>query len=153
MTDDLTARILDELVALRRSSEGVEAKQDNLQKSFVGLEAKQDNLQKSFEGLAAKQDNLETRFGGLETRQDDLHRYFGVIAEGLRSDIRQVAEGVGSVSERLERFQIETTREFSEVRAMVRLSYSELDRRLHTLEDSLESLQARVLRLESASAN
>jgi len=132
MSDDLTKRILDELVALRRSSEGVEAKQDNLQKAFVGL---------------------ETKFEGVEAKQDELHRYFGVIAEDLRSDIQQVAEGVSSVSERLDRFQVEVAREFSEVRAMIPLSYSQLDRRLRTLEDSLESLQSRVLRLESATAN
>jgi chromosome segregation ATPase len=146
---------------------GLEAKQDSLQKSFVGLEAKQDSLQESFEGLEtkfggleARQDSLqksfvglETKFEGLETKQDELHRYFGVIAEGLRSDIRQVAEGVNSVSERLDRYQAETAKEFAESRAMIRLSYSELDRRLRTLEDSLESLQSRVLRLESATAN
>ena len=132
MSDDLTKRILDELVALRRSSEGVEAKQDNLQKAFVGL---------------------ETKFEGVEAKQDELHRYFGVIAEDLRSDIQQVAEGVSSVSERLDRFQVEVAREFSEVRTMIPLSYSQLDRRLRTLEDSLESLQSRVLRLESATAN
>ena len=33
---------------------------------------------------------------------DDVKRLFGVVAEDLRSDIRQVAEGVGLLNERFD---------------------------------------------------
>jgi uncharacterized protein YceH (UPF0502 family) len=42
------------------------------------------------------------------------------------------------------------TAQFVETRAMIKLSYSELDRRVTKLEDSVVRLEARVERLESA---
>ncbi len=107
MTDDLATKILDELVALRRSTDR----------------------------LDAKVDTLDAKVDTLDAKQEELHRYFGVVSESLRSDIQQVAEGVALTNERLDRHQEENTREFSEVRSMIRLSYSELERRIRTLEE------------------
>jgi predicted RNase H-like nuclease (RuvC/YqgF family) len=78
----------------------------------------------------------------------ETRRHFDVVAEGLSSEIRQVAEGVASLDSRFERFQVEVKEEFREVRSMIKLSYTELDRRLNTLETSVHSLEARVERLE-----
>ncbi len=129
MSDDLSAKILEELVALRRSTESLEAKQEELR---LGL-------QSVAEGLGAK--------------LDDSRREFGVVTEGLRSEIQQVAEGVVLNGERLDRFQAETSREFAEVRSMFRFSHAELERRLRTLEDSSGSHEARLQRLESAASH
>lgn len=78
----------------------------------------------------------------------ETRRHFDVVAEGLRSDVRQVAEGVATVSSELKEFREEVKEEFIEVRSMIKLSYTELDRRLETLETSVHSLEARVERLE-----
>ncbi len=74
---------------------------------------------------------------------EEIKRHFGVIAEGLRSDIRLVAEGVAMNTERLDRhekeleaFRQETNRNFTELRAMISLSHGELDRRVTTLENA-----------------
>jgi chromosome segregation ATPase len=100
----------------------------------------------------------EIREEGKETRQDiaeirqngeEIRRHFDGVAEGLRGDIRQVAEGLATVNDRLDGFRAEVKEEFVEVRAMIKLSYSELDRRLRTLETSVDSLETRVGRLES----
>ncbi len=85
--------------------------------------------------------------------REEIKRHFGVIAEGLRSDIRLVADGVAMNTERLDRheeefrafrgemlgfrdemsvFRDETGRSFSELR----LSHGQLDRRLTTLENA-----------------
>jgi hypothetical protein len=80
----------------------------------------------------------------------ETRRHFGVAEEGLRRDIQRVAEQVIAVDQKLERFRGEVTQEFIEVKSMIRLSYSELDRRLRTLEDVVLTLQARVERLEAA---
>ncbi len=48
---------------------------------------------------------------------EQTRRHFDVVAEGLRSEIRQVAEGVAMNTDALERFRAETGREFAAVRA------------------------------------
>jgi hypothetical protein len=64
----------------------------------------------------------------------ETRRYFDVVAESLRGDIRRVAEGVATVDAKHERFRTEVAHEFAETRAMIKLSYSELDRRLRAVE-------------------
>lgn len=79
----------------------------------------------------------------------ETRRHFDVISEGLRSDIRQVADGVAGVSSGMQHLRSEVKVEFSELRSLIRLSYAELDRRLQTLEQAILALEARVDRLES----
>jgi hypothetical protein len=64
----------------------------------------------------------------------ELKRHFGVAIEQVRSEIRLVAEGVSAGRTEVDAFRDEVRTEFEEVRAMIRLSYAELDRRLRTLE-------------------
>src|SRR5512133_3728801 len=108
---------------------------------------------------------------------DEVKRHFGIVAEDLRSDVRAVAEGQQGIAEGLQRLEGkqdgfeakvehqldafraemhaefaavrgETTREFEETRALIRLSYSELDRRMRGLEGEVTDLRTRVGRLE-----
>ncbi len=65
---------------------------------------------------------------------DQIKRHFNVVAEALRSDIRTLAEGVGAVTARLDLFESHVAAEFGETRAMIRLSYGELERRIERLE-------------------
>ena len=163
MSDDLSAKILEELAALRRTTEGLEAKQEELRLSLQSeIRQSGDELRLSLrseirqvaEELGAKQEDL--RLGLQQVAQelgakvDDSRREFGVIAEGLRSEIQQVAEGVILNGERLDRFQTETARDFAEMRSMLRFSHGDLDRRLRTVEDASESHETRLQRLESA---
>jgi chaperonin cofactor prefoldin len=79
---------------------------------------------------------------------EDIKRHFNVVAETLRSEIRTVAEGVAATNERLDRIESRIEEEFNETRAMIRLSFGELDRRLRTLESDVGSLRARLEKLE-----
>ena len=113
---------------------------------------------------AIKQDNEQTR----------LH--FDVVAESLKSDIRLLAEGHGVLVEKvdglgtrmdrletkvdqletkvdhletkLDGFIVETRANFEEVRASIKFSYAELDRRLTFLESGFKDLSARMASLE-----
>jgi chromosome segregation ATPase len=82
----------------------------------------------------------------------EIKRHFGVVAEGLESRIQQLADGLAHLDEKVERrFDALETRmneQFEETRAMIRLSYAELDRRLRALEDGYSNLESRVERLE-----
>jgi len=45
----------------------------------------------------------------------ETRRYMGVVAEDLRSDIKAVAEGLGALDERVERFRGEVREDFGRV--------------------------------------
>jgi hypothetical protein len=95
---------------------------------------------------------------------DEIKRHFGVVVEDVRGDIRAVAEGLDLLRERFDGFEMRVDEqfrgvgeqfrlvgvEFREVKAMIRLSYAEIDRRFQTLETDVASLRARVDRIESA---
>ncbi len=76
--------------------------------------------------------------------------HFGVVAEALRSDVRQIAEGHSVIRHELQEMRNEFRDEFKEMRALMRLSFAQLDQRIGTLEAELSSLKSRVDRLEAS---
>lgn len=72
---------------------------------------------------------------------DDVKRLFGVVAEDLRSDIRQVAEGVGLLNER-----------FGGLDAKVDRMGRELTAEIRQVAGAQADLRERVTRLESGRA-
>ncbi|HRC83994.1 MAG TPA: hypothetical protein PK413_00135 [Thermoanaerobaculia bacterium] len=78
-------------------------------------------------------------------------RHFDVVAEGLRGDLRLVAEGVSATREELGSLASGTLAEFTEVRSLVRLGHQELGRRFEALEESVLELERRVGHREEAS--
>src|SRR5919108_26542 len=54
---------------------------------------------------------------------EEIKRHFGVIAEGLRSDLHQVAEGHGVIRNEVQQFREEVRQEFGEVRSFLRISF------------------------------
>lgn len=83
---------------------------------------------------------------------EEIKRHFGVVAESLRSDIRQIAEGHAVIRHELESRREEVRDEFKETRALMKLSFSQLDQRIDTLESDVSSLKSHVDRLESGQA-
>jgi hypothetical protein len=63
---------------------------------------------------------------------EEIKRHFGVVAEALRDDIRQVAEGHSVIRHEMQEFRNEVRDEFREVRSLLRLSFSQLDQRVAT---------------------
>jgi uncharacterized protein (DUF885 family) len=86
---------------------------------------------------------------------NELKRHFDIVAESLESKIQLVAEGVVNVDQKLDRrfdaLKQEIEKESEETRALIRLSYTELDRRLATLEGTVADLQSRVDAIEEKS--
>ena len=87
---------------------------------------------------------------------DEIRRHFDGVADALSSNVRMVAEGhtllrqeigglsgqVGHLEERLDRFE-------GEVKAMLRISFADLEQRVRVLETAMGDLAGRVVRLES----
>lgn len=61
---------------------------------------------------------------------EEIKRHFDVVAEGLRHDLRQVAEGHQVILTQVHQFQEEVKEEFKEGRALLKFSFAELDHRM-----------------------
>lgn len=83
---------------------------------------------------------------------EEIKRHFGVVAESLRSDIQQIAEGHEGIRRELQTQREELKDEFKDTKSLVRLSFSQLDQRVHTLESDVSALKSRVDGLESSRA-
>ncbi len=84
-----------------------------------------------------------------DAQVEEIKRHFGVVTEALRSDIRQIAEGHSSFGHELQQMRDEVREEFKEMRALLRLSFSQLDQRIRTLETDISTLKSRMDRLET----
>ncbi len=108
-----------------------------------------------FEQVDRRLDRMATK-EEVGAQQAETRRHFDVVAEGLRSQIQSVAEGVSEVSQRIDRRTIEiiakVDQESAETRAMIRVSYAQLDERIQSLEHNYAALNERVARLESGRA-
>ena len=89
--------------------------------------------------------------GRLSQSAQETRRHFEVVAEGLRGEVRLVAEGVLSLGETMDRRFREVEHGHREILAAVRFSYAELERRLGTLEDDVTRLKQRLAQLEARS--
>ena len=70
-------------------------------------------------------------------QMEEIKRHFGAVAEALRSDIRQIAEGHATIRNELHGLRDEFRGEFKEMCALMRQSFSQLDQRIHTLESDI----------------
>jgi len=84
---------------------------------------------------------LDVRFRETSQQIDDrfqqVHdeiRHTRIEVEGLRSDLRLLAEGMLGIGERLDTFQGEVKQSIEETRTFTRLSYADLERRVLPLE-------------------
>jgi predicted nucleic acid-binding Zn-ribbon protein len=91
----------------------------------------------------------------LKGFKEEIVQQFHVSTEGIRDEVRQVAEGVATVKGKLDRIHQELKTEIQETRqeilAAVKFSYAELDKRLTSLEQEFLDLKGRVARMESRS--
>jgi len=64
---------------------------------------------------------------------EEVKRHFNVVAEGLRSEIRILGGGLDATDQRLDGVLSRMADEFRDLRAVIRLSFGELDRRIRDL--------------------
>ncbi|MDY7032489.1 MAG: hypothetical protein SVY10_11365 [Thermodesulfobacteriota bacterium] len=89
----------------------------------------------------------------MENKQvEDIKRHFSVVAEGLRDEIKLVAEGVVNLNDKFEReindFRKENREAHGDIKVAIKFSYTELDRRITTLENKYEDVERRLKKLE-----
>ncbi|MBI5746243.1 MAG: hypothetical protein HZA13_04505 [Nitrospirae bacterium] len=87
--------------------------------------------------------------GYINEKSEETRRHFDVVSEGLRSDIRMIAEGHHLLDNNIERLREENEAAHKEILSAIKFSYAELDRRIRILEERYNSLEDRIRRLEA----
>lgn len=77
----------------------------------------------------------------LQTFKDEIIEQFHIISEGLIDQIKLLAEGHSGILQRLDRMEDENKREHSETRALIKISFSQLDKRISDLESQMKDVQ------------
>ncbi len=124
-----------------------------LTKQFQAIDQKFEKIDSRLDGMDARFDAMDSRLDAMQehidTKTAENRRHFEVVAESLRTEIQQVAEGhqvllngQARIVERMD--QVER-----ELGAMIKFSYADLDRRIRGLEEDVSSLASRVERLEA----
>lgn len=100
------------------------------------------DLEQVFKGF---EDRMDKKFQGLEER---VANQFHMISEGLIDQIKLLAEGHAGiidrlkvVDQRLDRIEKESERQHLETRALIKLSFVELDKRLSDLESEMKEMK------------
>ncbi len=129
----------------------------DLEEIFTGFEKRQDSKLKGLEErvdskLKGLEDRVDLKFQGLEER---VVNQFHMISEGLVDQIKLLAEGhtgiigrLNGVDQRLDRIEKESERQHLETRALIKLSFAELDRRLTDLEAQMKEMHEWKKRVE-----
>lgn len=91
-------------------------------------------LRENRDEIRRTQEDVRHTQGDVRLIQEEV-RHNQIVVEALRSDLQGVAEGVLSTNQRLDAFQDEVRQEFKEVRHSIRLAYTEMDKRVLSLEE------------------
>ncbi len=113
------------------------------------LESKFSTLNQRFARVDEQFARVDQRFSGIGEKFEETKRYFSVVAESLRSEVQQIADGHQIILDAQTRIVGRIEQAEREVGAMIRFSYAELDRRIGALEEEVLTLKTRVDRIEA----
>ena len=82
-------------------------------------------------------------------QMEEIKRHFGVVAEGLRNEIRQVAEGHEVIRNEIQTLREENEQAHREILSAIKFSYAELDQRIRMLENEVTVIKRRMDQIEA----
>ena len=101
-------------------------------------------FQETGQQIQALREETQQRFERLEDRLETEIRGTHVVIEGVRDEVKFIADGVANVNEKLDRHQEDVSRKLTDIASFNQLAYQDLRR-------SQKDLEIRVQRLEKAS--
>lgn len=143
----------------KETREFLENKFGIVEQRLTAIDGRLDTMDGRFTRIDGRLDTMDGRFTrideqftSIDGKFEETKRYFGVLAEGLRSEIRQVAEGHQILVDGQARIVEKIEHTERELGAMIKFSYAELDRRIRTVEEKMLALETRVERIETGHA-
>jgi hypothetical protein len=133
-------------VAFDMLREHVDGRFDRVDQRFEQVDRRFEQVDRRLEGLERHAVTADQRLDRLEVASIDLRRHvdattaetrrqFHVVEEGLRGDMQLIVEGVTLRMDRLETtLREEIVRSHDSLTALIRLAYTDLDRRVTVLE-------------------
>jgi tetrahydromethanopterin S-methyltransferase subunit G len=130
-----------------------------LDPKFSKIDQRFDQMDRRLEHHDTRFEQIDQRMDGLDKKVDQfkdeiIHR-FHVISEDVISQVKLVAEGVINLDEKFTReigiFRKENEQAHEEIKAMIKFSYAELDRRISILETEVQELKRRMDQIERRS--
>ncbi|MEA2571329.1 MAG: hypothetical protein QOI24_3330 [Acidobacteriota bacterium] len=133
--------------------EKMDGRFEKIDARFEEMDGRFEKIDARFEKMDARFENIDARFDKTDAKIDEkfeeAKRHFGVVADGLRSHMQTVAESVDVVDRKIDRVDERLSGEVAEIKAMIPISFTQLDGRIRSLETDNADLQSRVERLES----
>jgi septal ring factor EnvC (AmiA/AmiB activator) len=119
--------------------ERVDRRFEQIDQRLEQVDRRFEQVDQRFEQVDQRLDRLETAVGDVWRHVDatalETRREFHVVEEGIRSDIRLLAEGFSLRFERLETtLRNEMVRSHDDLASLIRAAYTDLDRRVTLLE-------------------
>ncbi|MFL6193629.1 MAG: hypothetical protein ACJ75H_05625 [Thermoanaerobaculia bacterium] len=123
---------------------------DGVDARFDGVNSRLDGVEARLDGVEARLDGMDSRFESMDSRFDRVEegiRHNGVEIEGMRGEIKLLAEGIFSFDQRLTSLQNQVTRELADHRQMVTSAFGVSNDRLQALEGWRETKERDPLEL------
>ena len=80
----------------------------------------------------------------LSEKSDEMKRHSGVLYEDLSHKLDLLVEGWQALHQKIERLETRMEHEFLEMRALIQLSYRQLQERVETLEQRVQLIEKRL---------
>ena len=122
----------------QRFQEETNLRLDRIEGRLDAVEGRLDAVEGRLETVESRLETVESRLESVESRlerNEEATRHTQISVEALRSDIRQVAEGIVGVDEKQAAGRVEDGRKIGEVESFHRSLYSQLDLRVRALEE------------------
>jgi chaperonin cofactor prefoldin len=119
---------------------------EEMRRGFAKVDARFEKMDARFEEMDGRFEKMDAK---IDERFEEAKRHFGVLAEELRSNGQAIAERIDVVDRKIDRVDERLSGELAEIKAMIPISFTQLDGRIRSLETDNADLQSRVERLES----
>jgi archaellum component FlaC len=129
-----------------------EFSEKTLDPKFTKIDQRFEKIDRRFEKMDQRMDGLDKK---VDQFKDEIIHRFHVISEDVISQVKLVAEGVMNLDQKFTReiaiFRKENEQAHEEIKAMIKFSYAELDRRISILETEVQELKRRMDQIERRS--
>ena len=135
--------------------EGVDQRAIDEIKHYFGVVAEglESKIEIIAEGHALLRSEMKSSIGDLRTEFGEFRSEFNTFRTDVgefRSEFDTFRTDVGEFRSEFDTFRTEVRQDFGDVRSMIKLSYTEIDTRISTLERELLDLKSRVEGVEAA---